>query len=277
MKPISSSTDASSAYLYTDSSMNAAYVVPATLANILKKKNENGTTYLEIILGNSNLQDKFRRLLTAFSDKTTGSIWQILTVGDTTIHNLCKLLGILDSEDAIKEEWHSMMRKPNKNSLFVVNKSSITNNNSKDVESHKQGGVIRKYAPGGGFAKASGSTASTKQTKTKIQDARKSKEMSTPLDFKWNELSNADKADFAGLIADVASIALGAAPIAGGVTGLGGTAAGLYADIARDGFQWSDLATAGVSGAMDVVSMLPGVGSGVQAAKVVSKLAKKGK
>lgn len=278
MKPTSSSTDASSAYLYTDSSMNAAYVVPATLANILRTKNENGTTYLEIILGNSNLQDKFRRLLTAFSDKTTGSIGQILTVGDTTIHNLCKLLGILNLEEAIKEEWHSMMRKPDKNALFVVNKSSITTGNSSDgIEAHKQGGIIRKFAPGGGFAKASGSTASTKQIKTKIQDARKSKEMSNPLDFKWSELSNADKADFAGLIADVTSIVLGAAPIAGGITGLGGTAAGLYADIARDGLQWTDLASAGVSGAADVVSMLPGIGSGVQAAKVAAKLAKKGK
>ena len=278
MKPTSSSTDANSAYLYTDSSMNAAYVVPATLANILRTKNENGTTYLEIILGNSNLQDKFRRLLTAFSDKTTGSIGQILTVGDTTIHNLCKLLGILNLEEAIKEEWHSMMRKPDKNALFVVNKSSITTGNSSDgIEAHKQGGIIRKFAPGGGFAKASGSTASTKQIKTKIQDARKSKEMSNPLDFKWSELSNADKADFAGLIADVTSIVLGAAPIAGGITGLGGTAAGLYADIARDGLQWTDLASAGVSGAADVVSMLPGIGSGVQAAKVAAKLAKKGK
>ena len=278
MKPTSSSTDASSAYLYTDSSMNAAYVVPATLANILRTKNENGTTYLEIILGNSNLQDKFRRLLTAFSDKTTGSIDQILTVGDTTIHNLCKLLGILNLEEAIKEEWHSMMRKPDKNALFVVNKSSITTGNSSDgIEAHKQGGIIRKFAPGGGFAKASGSTASTKQIKTKIQDARKSKEMSNPLDFKWSELSNADKADFAGLIADVTSIVLGAAPIAGGITGLGGTAAGLYADIARDGLQWTDLASAGVSGVADVVSMLPGIGSGVQAAKVAAKLAKKGK
>ena len=278
MKPTSSSTDANSAYLYTDSSMNAAYVVPATLANILRTKNENGTTYLEIILGNSNLQDKFRRLLTAFSDKTTGSIGQILTVGDTTIHNLCKLLGILNLEEAIKEEWHSMMRKPDKNALFVVNKSSITTGNSSDgIEAHKQGGIIRKFAPGGGFAKASGSNASTKQIKTKIQDARKSKEMSNPLDFKWSELSNADKADFAGLIADVTSIVLGAAPIAGGITGLGGTAAGLYADIARDGLQWTDLASAGVSGAADVVSMLPGIGSGVQAAKVAAKLAKKGK
>ena len=78
-----------------------------------------------------------------------------------------------------------MMRKPDKNVLFVVNKSSITTGNSSDdIEAHKQGGVIRKFAPGGGFAKASGSTASTKQIKTKIQDARKSKEMSNPLDFK---------------------------------------------------------------------------------------------
>ena len=153
--------------------MNAAYVVPATLANILRTKNENGTTYLEIILGNSNLQDKFRRLLTAFSDKTTGSIGQILTVGDTTIHNLCKLLGILNLEEAIKEEWHSMMRKPDKNALFVVNKSSITTGNSSDdIEAHKKGGIIRKFAPGGGFAKVSGSTGKTENTKTKIRDSR---------------------------------------------------------------------------------------------------------
>lgn len=74
---------------------------------------------------------------------------------------------------------------------------------------------------------------------------------------------------------DIGAIAAGSMPIAGGVAGLGGTAAGLYADISRDGFQWTDLASAGLSGAMDVVSMLPGIGSGVQAAKVASKIAKK--
>ena len=276
MKPTSSSTDASSAYLYTDSSMNAAYVVPATLANILRTKNENGTTYLEIILGNSNLQDKFRRLLTAFSDKTTGSIGQILTVGDTTIHNLCKLLGILNLEEAIKEEWHSMMRKPDKNALFVVNKSSITTGNSSDdIEAHKQGGIIRKFAPGGGFAKASGSTASTKSTNVKIRDSRQAAKIGVNVKDGEGKFTDADWADLGGLFADIISVGLGSMPIAGGISGLLGTSAGLYADISRDGFQWSDLGTAGLNAGMDIVSMLPGLGSGVQAAKVASKIAKK--
>lgn len=42
------------------------------------------------------------------------------------------------------------------------------------VASQKHGGTIRKFAPGGGFAKTSGSTASTTQIKTKVQDYRKS-------------------------------------------------------------------------------------------------------
>lgn len=71
------------------------------------------------------------------------------------------------------------------------------------------------------------------------------------------------------------SVGLGSMPIAGGISGLLGTSAGLYADISRDGFQWSDLGTAGLNAGMDIVSMLPGLGSGAQAAKVASKIAKK--
>lgn len=277
MKPTSSSTDASSAYLYTDSSMNAAYVVPATLANILRTKNENGTTYLEIILGNSNLQDKFRRLLTAFSDKTTGSIGQILTVGDTTIHNLCKLLGILNLEEAIKEEWHSMMRKPDKNALFVVNKSSITTGNSSDnIEAHKQGGIIRKFAPGGGFAKVSGSTGKTENTKTKIRDSRelgKAKEI-----FDWNRLPTHDKAEIIGLFADIASLGMtfipGVGNLAAAGTGLAGTTAGLVSDIQRDGFQMKDLGNFGINALLDLGSALPGVGTASKLAKTVNKARK---
>lgn len=277
MKPTSSSTDASSAYLYTDPSMNAAYVVPATLANILRTKNENGTTYLEIILGNSNLQDKFRRLLTAFSDKTTGSIGQILTVGDTTIHNLCKLLGILNLEEAIKEEWHSMMRKPDKNALFVVNKSSITTGNSSDdIEAHKKGGIIRKFAPGGGFAKVSGSTGKTENTKTKIRDSRefgKAKEI-----FDWNRLPTHDKAEIIGLFADIASLGMtfipGVGNLAAAGTGLAGTTAGLVSDIQRDGFQMKDLGNFGINALLDLGSALPGVGTASKLAKTVNKARK---
>ena len=50
-------------------------------------------------------------------------------------------------------------------------------------------------------------------------------------------MTSADKADLVGLGFDVAAIAAGSVPIAGGVAGLIGTGSGLYADIKRDGFQ----------------------------------------
>ena len=73
---------------------------------------------------------------------------------------------------------------------------------------------------------------------------------------------------------DLAAIAAGAAPIAGGVVGMGGTAAGLVADIRRDGFQMRDLGNAGISLAGDLLSFLPGAGSGIQAAKLATKIKK---
>ena len=73
------------------------------------------------------------------------------------------------------------------------------------------------------------------------------------------------------LVADLGSVALGSMPIAGGVTGLVGTGIGTYADIKRDGFQIGDALRGLGSGIVDVVSMLPGIGSGAQAAKFAAR------
>lgn len=80
-----------------------------------------------------------------------------------------------------------------------------------------------------------------------------------------------------GLGLDLGSIALGASPGLGGITGLAGTGAGLYADIKRDGFQLGDLGRAGLSAAFDIVSIIPGLGSSVQAAKTAAKIIEKAK
>lgn len=275
IKPISNTNDPESAVIYTDNSMDAAYVVPATLANILTTKTENGSTYFDVILANRNLQDKFRRLLTAFSDVKLGSIKQWLTVGSTTIWNLCKEIGREDLYDTIKDEWVSMMQKPNKNSLYVINKSNIPNN---QIESHKQGGIIRKFAPGGGFAKTTRTKGKTENNNIKIRDSRELGTASEMLSFDWNKLPTHDKAEILGLGADVAALAMtfipGVGNLAAAGTGLAGTTAGLVADVRRDGFQMKDLGNFGINALMDLGAALPGIGTASKLAGTLNKARK---
>lgn len=167
-----------------------------------------------------------------------------------------------------------MLQDPQHLTKYVVDSKHFSME-TEQTESMKQGGTIRSFRPGGGFGgtKSTERVSSKKHTVnsgTKIKDSRKSAKA-----FTFEDLTTADKADIVGLGLDLAAIAAGAAPIAGGIVGLGGTGAGLYADIKRDGPQWSDLGNAAVSAAGDVVTMLPGLGSGAAAAKAVAKIASK--
>lgn len=260
--------------LYTDHQLDAAYVVPTWIAYYLKKADNNGVTGMQKLLANPKMQEKFRNILKRLGDYSGNWTADITRAGSyKNIETLGKFLGMTESEiQATKDEWDDMMEleKVKRNTEFKVAKSSFPK--KENIESHKQGGVIKKYAPGGGFAKVSGNSGKTKQNKIKIKDSRKSQELENPFDL--SQLTSADKADLAGLAFDVASIATGSMPLAGGITGLIGTGTGLYADIKRDGFQWRDAGTAALSGTADIVSMIPGLGSGVQAAKVAAKIAK---
>lgn len=264
--------------LYTDPELEAAYVVPATLAKFLYQPNANGIPGIQALIADVNLQKRFRNILKRIADG------RLLGGRDSAIKDVCKELGMTPEQaDQVCQEADRMSeaRKENGSLNYKVAKEAIDQAAPKDetqnsqVASQKQGGIIRKFAPGGGFAKASGSTASTKSTNVKIRDSRQAAKIGVNVKDGEGKFTDADWADLGGLIADMVSVGLGSMPIAGGISGLLGTSAGLYADISRDGFQWSDLGTAGLNAGMDIVSMLPGLGSGVQAAKVASKIAKK--
>ena len=264
--------------LYTDPELEAAYVVPVTLAKFLYQPNANGIPGIQALIADVNLQKKFRNILKNIADG------RLLGGGEFTIKAVCKELGMTPAQaDQVWQEARRMIeaRKENGSLNYKVAKEAINQAAPKDetqnpqVTSQKQGGVIRKFAPGGGFAKASGSTASTKSTNIKIRDSRQAAKIGANVKDGEGKFTDADWADLGGLFADIVSVGLGSMPIAGGISGLLGTGAGLYADVSRDGFQWSDLGTAGLNAGMDIVSMLPGLGSGVQAAKVASKIAKK--
>lgn len=264
--------------LYTDPELEAAYVVPATLAKFLYQPNANGIPGIQALIADANLQKRFRNILKNIADG------RLFGGGLGAIKNVCGELGMTPEQaDQVDLEAQRMIaaRKANGSLNYKVAKEAIDQAAPKDetqnqqVTSQKQGGIIRKFAPGGGFAKASGSTASTKSTNVKIRDSRQAAKIGVNVKDGEGKFTDADWADLGGLAADIISVGLGSMPIAGGVSGLLGTSAGLYADISRDGFQWSDLGTAGLNAGMDIVSMLPGLGSGVQAAKVASKIAKK--
>lgn len=272
---VPNSQDPYSHVLYSDPELDAAYVVPATLGKFLYEKNANGIPGIQALIADVNLQKRFRNILKNIADG------RLLGGGYGAIKNVCKQLGMTEAQaEQVDQEAQRMIaaRKSNGRLDYKVAKEAINQakgGNDDQVSYQKQGGIIRKFAPGGGFAKTSGSTASTSQTKVNIRDSRQAAKIGKNVKDGEDKFTDADWADLGGLILDIGAIAAGSMPIAGGVAGLGGTAAGLYADISRDGFQWTDLASAGLSGAMDVVSMLPGIGSGVQAAKVASKIAKK--
>lgn len=272
---VPNSQDPYSHVLYSDPELDAAYVVPATLGKFLYEKNANGIPGIQALIADVNLQKRFRNILKNIADG------RLLGGGYGAIKNVCKQLGMTEVQaEQVDQEAQRMIaaRKSNGRLDYKVAKEAINQakgGNDDQVSYQKQGGIIRKFAPGGGFAKTSGSTASTSQTKVNIRDSRQAAKIGKNVKDGEDKFTDADWADLGGLILDIGAIAAGSMPIAGGVAGLGGTAAGLYADISRDGFQWTDLASAGLSGAMDVVSMLPGIGSGVQAAKVASKIAKK--
>lgn len=260
--------DPDSHVLLTMPGLDAAYVVPATLAKKLLETDSNGVRGIEKIIADTRFQEILKNVLEKIGQ---GKFW---SGGDSNRKKLAQILEMNEAElQQFLAECDQMTNdeKVNRKTKWKVSIDAINAGKPKEqIPSQKQGGVIRKFAPGGGFAKTSGSTASTQQTKTKIKDYRQSRTINDG----GGHLTSADIADLTGLGFDIAAIAAGSAPIAGGALGLVGTGTGLYADIKRDGFQWSDLGSAALSGTMDVVSMIPGLGSGVQAAKVVSKIAK---
>lgn len=268
--------DATSWMIFKMPEEQAGYVIPATLSSFLLAKNEFGETGLQRLLKNRNSQQYFKDILQSIHQTGIGRFIRS-NDGLRTIKWICNFLGI-DKEhwNQIFDEFKSMENgsRGERNDNFRVDLSGL--NSSNNILSQKQGGVIRKFAPGGGFAKASGSTGKTENTKTKIRDSRelgKAKEI-----FDWNRLPTHDKAEIIGLFADIASLGMtfipGVGNLAAAGTGLAGTTAGLVSDIQRDGFQMKDLGNFGINALLDLGSALPGVGTASKLAKTVNKARK---
>lgn len=268
--------DATSWMIFKMPEEQAGYVIPATLSSFLLAKNEFGETGLQRLLKNRNSQQYFKDILQSIHQTGIGRLIRS-NDGLRTIKWICNFLGI-DKEhwNQIFDEFKSMENgsRGERNDNFRVDLSGL--NSSNNILSQKQGGVIRKFAPGGGFAKVSGSTGKTENTKTKIRDSRelgKAKEI-----FDWNRLPTHDKAEIIGLFADIASLGMtfipGVGNLAAAGTGLAGTTAGLVSDIQRDGFQMKDLGNFGINALLDLGSALPGVGTASKLAKTVNKARK---
>lgn len=268
--------DATSWMIFKMPEEQAGYVIPATLSSFLLAKNEFGETGLQRLLKNRNSQQYFKDILQSIHQTGIGRLIRS-NDGLRTIKWICNFLGI-DKEhwNQIFDEFKSMENgsRGERNDNFKVDLSGL--NSSNNILSQKQGRVIRKFAPGGGFAKVSGSTGKTENTKTKIRDSRelgKAKEI-----FDWNRLPTHDKAEIIGLFADIASLGItfipGVGNLAAAGTGLAGTTAGLISDIQRDGFQMKDLGNFGINALLDLGSALPGVGTASKLAKTVNKARK---
>lgn len=87
--------------------------------------------------------------------------------------------------------------------------------------------------------------------------------------------SGAEKARLASIAVDIGSIFL--TPVAGAVAGAGSSLVNFGADIADDGFQWSDVGNLGINLGLDVLGIIPIFGDTVgTGTKIVRKLAKYG-
>ena len=268
--------DATSWMVFKMPEEQAGYVIPATLSSFLLTKNEFGETGLQRLLKDRNAQQYFKDILQSIHQTGIGRFIRS-NDGLRTIKWICKFLGINKNNwDQIFDEFKLMENgsRGERNDKYRVDLSGL--DNSSNIPSQKQGGVIRKFAPGGGFAKTSGTKGKTENHNTKIRDSRELGKASEIFD--WSKLPTHDKAEIIGLGADVAALAMtfmpGVGNLAAAGTGLAGTTAGLYADIQRDGFQMKDLGNFGINALMDLGSALPGVGTGVKLGKTLNRARK---
>lgn len=153
------------------------------------------------------------------------------------------------------------------------------------VPSNKNGGIL-SYLQEGGFMKrareARQQRKQQEQPQQKVQQKQednRTKEQKEAGQRKISDgLSGTDIARLAAIGMDltsaISSFVPGAGTAVSGITGIGSTLTTLGADIAEDGFQWSDLGNAGVGLGMDIVGMIPGFGTAGKASKIGKQLVK---
>lgn len=165
------------------------------------------------------------------------------------------------------------------------------------AQSHKQGGVL-KMQDGGGYlrseqekresamARFMNAQMARKEAEKKEQKARAERKGRTQEQQAYmetqvgapgsTEFSAMDKWRLGNAAADIVSMISAYVPVYGtaasAVTGIGSTLSNLGADIAEDGFQWGDLGNFGLSLGMDVMGLIPGLGTASKVGKITKTL-----
>lgn len=163
------------------------------------------------------------------------------------------------------------------------------------TSSYKQGGIV-KHQMGGNFdwdlvvkreldnqnkVKAAMAGRSPEMQKARDRVVSNGEEWFTSEESNfWQEnagFTTAEKVRLGAIAADIVSVFLD--PVAGTVTGLGSSAANLYADIKDDGFQWGDIWNFAKNVGLDLVGAIPifgdAVGTGSKIVKNAASLAPK--
>lgn len=144
-----------------------------------------------------------------------------------------------------------------------------------------QAGVLLKrsigsYQIGGKVQRRTNISASDEALHIPHQRIRKAGEEKVIGD--QTQLTAADKAEIAALVADAASLGATFVPGFGNIAGAGvgavGSLTGFGADVARDGLDWGDVGNLALNLGLDAATLLPGIGSGAKTAKIAKALKK---
>lgn len=139
---------------------------------------------------------------------------------------------------------------------------------------HKEGGILKHQI--GGTASNRGNTSrasvqNTQQSDKKLRSAGQDKVIGDS-----TALTSTDKAELAALVADAASLGATFVPVWGNIAGAGigavGSLTGFTADVRRDGLDWGDVGNLAINLGLDAATLVPGLGTGAKASKVVKAL-----
>lgn len=136
--------------------------------------------------------------------------------------------------------------------------------------------AVGSYQIGGKIQRKTNIAASDEAIHIPQQKVRKAGEDKVIGD--GTELTTADKAELAALVADAASLGATFIPGVGNVAGAGvgavGSLTGFGADVARDGLDWGDVGNLALNLGLDAATLLPVIGTSAKAAKMAKALKK---
>ena len=148
--------------------------------------------------------------------------------------------------------------------------------NEEGVPVNKEGGILKQQF--GGVASYTYNTSRASKDAVRESDTKMRKAGEAKVIGDGTDLSAADKAEMAALVADAASLGMTFVPglgnVAGAVTGAAGSLTQFGADVTRDGLDWGDAGNLLLNLGLDVGTLIPGLGTGAKAAKFAKALKK---